>query len=159
MDVQPHPDGVRLLPWRIPGWLVDTALITLALIGFLGRPFREGGGDYEAADWAGLAIAVGVLLLRRRHPIPTLAAAVGATVALVAIVDRPPLLMPVTLVLLFTVGVRHDRRTALIAGAATTVIFATMVIALLEQGEIDGAGLASIAWPALTSRLMKTWVI
>ena len=75
-------------------------------------------------------------------------AGVAATVMLVAIVDRPSLLMPVTLVLLFTVAVRHDRRTALFAGASTTLIFATMVIVLLERGDIDGAGLASIAWPA-----------
>ena len=148
MDEQPHPDRVRLLPWRVPDWLVDVVLIGLVVLGFIARPFADRGGSVGASEWVDLAIAITLLLTRRRYPLPTLAAGVVATVAIVRISDRPSMLMPVVLVLLATVSLRYERRIAVIAGSITTVIFAMMVIALLRHGDIDGAGLASIAWPA-----------
>jgi hypothetical protein len=41
MNAQPHPDGVRLLPWAIPDWLIDATLIVFAIAGFFGRPFVD----------------------------------------------------------------------------------------------------------------------
>lgn len=148
MDEQPHPNRVRLLPWRVPDWLVDIILIALVVPGFIVRPFADSGSSIEASDWVGLAIAVALLLARRRYPLPTLAIGVIAAVVMVRITDRPSMLMPVVLVLLATVAVTYERRIALIAGSITTLMFAMAVIALLRHGDIDGAGLASIAWPA-----------
>lgn len=147
MSAQPHPAGVRLLPWRIPPGIIDGVLISIALVGFLRRPFAESGG-YETADWIALVTGVAFLLARRRFPVATLVASVATSLVVVTIVDRPSMLLPVTLVILFTVGLQCERRTALIAGAVTTAVFAGLVIALLSQGDLDGAGLASIAWPA-----------
>lgn len=148
MSEQPHPDGVRLLPWRIPPWTIDASLILLVVVGFLGRPFGSERGSFDTSEWIDLAIAIVLLVARRPFPLPAFSAGLVATVALVAAVDRPTLLMPATLVLLFTVATRFDRRTALLAGGATTAVYASLVIALLERGDVAGAGLASIAWPA-----------
>lgn len=150
MNDEPHPDGVRLSPWRVPSWLIDATLIGILVIGFLRRSFRESGGEagFDPIDWVIVAIGATLLLSRRRFPLASLAAAVAATTALSVITDRPILLMPVTIVLLFNVGLRRERRVAIIAGAITTVAFAVVVIALLQHGEIGGAGLAAIAWPA-----------
>ncbi len=147
MSAEPHPDGVRLLPWRIPPWVFDAALISIAVLGFLRRPFSEDGA-FEAADSIALVLGVSLLLTRRRFPLLSLVAAVGSSVIVVAAIDRPSMLLPVTLAILFTVGLDRDRRTSLIAGAVTTVVFGARGIALLSQGNVEGAGLASIAWPA-----------
>ncbi len=148
MNDQPHPDGVRLSPWRVPNWLIDAALIGLIVIAFLGRSFRGGGGEFDTSEWTDLAIGIVLLLSRRRFPLPSLAVAVIAMAVLSAVADRPTLLMPVTVVLLFIVGLDHERRVAVTAGAVTTIAFAVLVIALLQRGDIGGAGLAAIAWPA-----------
>lgn len=147
MSEQPHPVGVRLLPWHIPPWVIDGLLVSFAVIGFVRRPFAESGG-HEAADWIALVAGVTFLLTRRRFPIPTLVAAVATSLFVVAITDRPSMLLPVSLAVLFTVGLQCGRRVALTAGAVTMALFAGMVIALLQRGDLDGAGLASIAWPA-----------
>jgi len=148
MNDEPHPDRVRLSPWRVPSWLIDAALIGILVIGFLRRSFRESGGGFDAADWVIVAIGVALLLSRRRFPLASLAVALAATTVLSVITDRPILLMPVTIVLLFNVGLHRERRVAITAGAVTTVAFAVVVIALLQHGDIGGAGLAAIAWPA-----------
>lgn len=147
MTAQPHPVGVRLLPWRIHPFLIDAALISVALLGFIRQPFAEGDG-FEDIDGIALVAGVAFLLSRRWFPVPTLIASVATSVLVVAISDRPSMLIPVSLVVLFTVGLQCKRTVALISGAVTTVLFAGLIIALLRSGELDGAGLASIAWPA-----------
>ncbi len=147
MSAEPHPDGVRLLPWHIPAWVIDASLISVTIVGFLRQPFAATGG-FEAADWFALVVGVVFLLTRRSFPVQTLIAAVSTSAVVVAMIDRPTMLLPVALAVLFTVGLQCERRTALVAGAATIVTFSGLVIALLQQGKLDGAGLASIAWPA-----------
>lgn len=147
MSAQPHPAGVRLLPWRISPWVIDALIITIAVVGFLRRPFAE-GVSFEAADWVALVASVVFLLTRRHFPLATLVVAVVASVAIVTSIDRPSMVLPVSLIVLFTVGLESDRRTAVVAGTITTVVFSFVTIVLLEQGEFGGAGLASIAWPA-----------
>ncbi len=148
--MQPHPTMVRLLPWRIPEWLVDAILVTVVIGGFVGRGAR-GQGAFEATEWVALVVATAVILLRRRYPLQTLAVAVTAAAGVVAATERPNLLLPVALVLLFNVAQRFDRRTAIVAGAATTASFLLIVTLSLQASAFGGAGLASIAWPAFAA--------
>ncbi len=150
MHEQPHPDGVRLLPWSIPGRLVDAVLIVVTALGFTIRSLVD-DPNHGSADWVALAAAVVLLLTRRRFPVPTLAAAVVASTVFVAITDRPTGLLPVALVALFTVASRLDRRPAIVAGALTTAAFVFMITAMLRRDVIDGASLAAVAWPAFAT--------
>ncbi len=150
MSEQPHPDRVRLLPWIVPDRLIDAALVAMVTIGFLVRPTVE-DTRYEAADWVAFALAVALLLTRRRFPRETLAVAVVAAAVNVGLTDRPPALLPVALIALFTVA-SHDRRAvAVVAGLTTTASFVLMITVLLRRNAIDGASLAAVAWPAFAA--------
>ena len=146
----PHPERVRLLPWPIPPWLGDAVLVGLTAFALIVRRYIESESESEIERLA-VAVAVVVILGKRRYPIPALGLGLVATVVVVPIADEPSLIMPVVLIALFNVATRYDSRTALIAGISTIVIFASLVIAILEQGEISGATLASIAWPAFAT--------
>lgn len=150
MTEQPHPDQVRLLPWAIPAWVIDSVLVAVVVAGFFGRPFAD-GETLEAADWIALPIGVALILTRRRFALVSLAVATAASIVVVAVTDRPSMLMPVTLVVLFTVALEHDRRTTLLAGTATTLLIGVAVIAFVDQGRLEGAGLAAIAWPGFAA--------
>ncbi len=150
MNEQPHPSRVRLLPWQVPDRLIDAALIGLLTVGFLVRNSVDNGA-YEAGEWIAFAIAVGLVLVRRAHPVPTLAAALAASAVVIAVTDRPTVLFPVALVALFTVAQQNTRRIAAVAGAITTLSFLLMITALLKGDAIEGAGLAAIAWPAFAA--------
>ena len=147
MSEQPHPEGVRLLPWRIPSWLVDAVFVAMTVLGLIGR--RSVGAETDSLiEWAAMVIAIVVILGRRRYPIPALTLGVVTTVGVVATTDQPSVIMPAVLVALYVVATQYRLRTALVVGVATTVVFASLVVALLEHGRIEGAALASIAWPA-----------
>jgi signal transduction histidine kinase len=150
MTEQPHPDGVRLLPWSIPDWLIDTLLVLVVIVGAILRPIID-NYSFEVAEAFAAAAAIVLLLTRRRYPLPTLAVAVALSAITIAITERPPVLLIVALITLFTVAQRSPRRTAIIAGALTTAAFLLMITALLRRGAIDGAGLAAIAWPAFAT--------
>ncbi len=150
MSEQPHPDRVRLLPWAIPDWLIDAVLISITIVGFVARHTVSDDG-FETAEWISLAVAVVLLLARRRYPVQTLAIAVAASAVVISVTDRPPVLFPVALMALFTVALQFPRRTAIVAGAVTTASFLLMITTLLRRGVIDGAGLAAIAWPAFAA--------
>ena len=150
MIEQPHPHGVRLLPWRIPVWLIDAALISIMIVGFIVRPLVEDAA-HEPDNWTALAVAIALLLTRRRFPVATLTAAVVASAVVIAVIDRPTVLLPVALVALFTVASQLPRRPAIIAGAITTASFVLMITALLRRDAVAGASLAAIAWPAFAT--------
>lgn len=150
MSAQPHLDRVRLLPWSIPHWLIDAVLISITIVGFVARQFVDDGG-FETAEWISLAVSIVLLLTRRRYPVQTLAIAVAVSAVVIAVTDRPPVLFPVALIALFTVALQFPRRTAIVAGAITTASFLLMITTLLRRGVIDGAGLASISWPAFAA--------
>lgn len=150
MNEQPHPDRVRLLPWRIPDRLIDTALVIVLIAGFLIRQSVDDVG-YDATEWIALGVAIALIPARRLYPVPALVIAIAAAAVAVAVIDRPSVLVPVALVALFNVAQHHDRRTAILAGAATTVCFLLMFTILLGQVPLGGAGLASIAWPAFAA--------
>ena len=150
MYEQPHPNRVRLLPWQIPDRLIDAVLVFVLAGGFLVRNVVDDIG-YGAAEWFALAVAVALILARRRFPVQTLVIAIVASAGAAAMTDRPSVLLLVALVALFNVAQQYDRTTAIVAGAATTACFLLMVTALLRQVPLGGAGLASIAWPAFAA--------
>ncbi len=150
MIEQPHPVGVRLLPWAIPGRVIDAALVTVVVVGFSVRSVVE-EVTLEASDWIALAVGVVLLLTRRRFPIPTLVAAIASAAAVIAAIERPTLLMPVALVVLYTAASRLPRRPAVVAGALTTVSFVLMTTGLMHRDVFDGANLAAVAWPAFAT--------
>lgn len=150
MPEQPHPDRVRLLPWNVPDWLVDAVLIAMVTVASLLRRVADDIDD-DAVEWATLAVSIGLIVARRRFPVQTLVVAILATTGIVIVTDRPSLLLPVTLVILFNVAQRYERRTAIIAGAATTASFIIIVTAVLGEVPLGGAALASIAWPAFAA--------
>lgn len=150
MTEQPHPNRVRLLPWDIPDRLIDSALVVLTVVGFVGRE-ANGEGTFEPIEWIALTVAIVMILLRRRYPREALGLAIAAAAGVVAVTDGPNLLLPIALVLLFNVAQRFDRRTAIVAGAATTAAFFLIITAVLRQDAFGGAGLAAIAWPAFAA--------
>lgn len=150
MSQQPHPTRVRLLPWRIPWWLIDALLIGALLIGTIARPHTDQLG-HDGVEWIGFAAAVLLLLSRRRYPIPTLVAALTAMVVAVSITDRSSLLMPVVLIALYNVAVRYQRRVAFIAGGLTILALLVLMIVQLETDAFDGSALGAIAWPAFAA--------
>lgn len=150
MSEQPHPEGVRLLPWAIPDWLVDVLLFGFVIVGVIVRPIVD-DHSFGIAEGVAAVLAIVLLLTRRRFPIPTLAIAVITSAIMIAITDRPGVLLIIALISLFTVAQRSPRRTAIVAGVITTAAFVLMITALLRRGAIDGASLAAIAWPAFAT--------
>ena len=146
------PIRVRLLPWRIPDWLIDSVLITVLVLGSLARHFAENeGGDFGATEWIALAAAIALIVARRWYPVPTLVIAIAASAVAVVITDRPTVLFIVSLIALFNVAQGYGRRVAVAAGVITTGCFMLMITAVLGEIPLGGAGLASIAWPAFAA--------
>jgi signal transduction histidine kinase len=132
-------------------WLVVTAPILNAPI-VSSRPSI--GIDIGAA-----VLALILLMVRRRWPVPTLmiglVLAVGATV----IVHRPTVLLPITVVLLFTVAVVCDRRIAIAAGLIVLLSVMICIVTLAAKTFLVPLLLAGLAWPTLavaTGNSVKT---
>lgn len=93
--------------------------------------------------------ALGLLLIRRRWPIPVLAAGLIAVVVTTAIIDQPTALIPATVVLLFNVSVRTNRATSIRAGIAGTGALLCSIAILASNDFFGPELLAGLAWPAL----------
>ena len=105
--------------------------------------------DLRLVDALAAAMALGLILVRRRWPIPVLVVGLSAVVLVTAIVGRPTALIPATVVLLFNVAVRTDRATSIRAGLAGIAAL-LCCIAILASSEFFGPELlAGLAWPAL----------
>ena len=90
-----------------------------------------------------------LVLLRHRAPIPVLAAAIGASIASVAVMDHPNVLIAVVVLLVFTVAAEHDRRTGVYAGIAGIAGLLVVVAIQNPPDQLPGPLLAAVAWPAL----------
>jgi signal transduction histidine kinase len=96
-----------------------------------------------------IAVSATLVLLRHYAPIPVLAAAIGASIASVAVTDHPNVLIAVVVLLVFTVAVEHDRRTGLYAGLAGIAGLLVVVVIQNSPDQLPGPLLAALAWPAL----------
>lgn len=150
MSQQPHPDRVRLLPWTVSPMVVDAVIVALMAVGWVLRATFFEEADVRL-DALAAAMAVGLVLARRRWPLPTLAVAVVVTVVVSAVTEEPSVLMPATLIVLYSVVTEVEWPIALAAGAAVMVAFSAVALIFLEPGRLAGGLLASIAWPAFAT--------
>ena len=105
--------------------------------------------SFGTIEIAVIAVSATLVLLRHYAPIPVLAAAIGASIASVAVTDHPNVLIAVVVLLVFTVAVEHDRRTGLCAGLAGIAGLLVVVVIQNPPAQLPGPLLAAVAWPAL----------
>ena len=132
--LRPKPLDVVLAPLCVPA----------TILGAL-----HGGDGFGALEIAVIVVSATLILLRHYAPIPVLAAAIGASIASVAVLDRPNPLIAVVVLLVFTVAVEHDRRAGIYAGLAGIAGLLVVVGIQNSLHELPGPLLAAVAWPAL----------
>jgi signal transduction histidine kinase len=130
--------------------LVDIGLCGL-LVAFTLGPMR----DQEASSVAGTvalgAVAIVLVLARRRWPLPALAAGLAGAVAASATQRGPTVLLPAALILIFHAAARTDRRTALAVAGAGVVSFLVCVFVSEPDSLFGPEVLAGLSWPALAA--------
>jgi signal transduction histidine kinase len=107
------------------------------------------GESFGTIEIAVIAVSATLVLVRHDAPIPVLAAAIGASIASVAVTGHPNVLIAVVVLLVFTVAVEHDRRTGLYAGLAGIAGLLVVVVIQNPPDQLPGPLLAAVAWPAL----------
>jgi len=140
-----HPPVWRRMPATLfdAGFGVATAVATLVVLAF-GRPGVEG----RPLTWVDALSAVGIvglILVRRRWPIPVLAVSTALTVLGIALADRPDQFIVTTVVAAYTVAVQTDRRTAWVAGGIAAAAVFAAIVARSGEGWF-GPPLGVIAW-------------
>jgi signal transduction histidine kinase len=136
-------------------WWLDLAVIALALapptLSLLFGPER---GDTPADGGLialGLAIAVPLILLRKRSPLGALAGAGASAVILIVVTGQLTPVLGAVVVLLYTVATQHARRTVVMATVATMVPLFLAVTFFEEQAAFGPQGLAVVAWTSLAA--------
>lgn len=144
----PRGVGKRAAATRLRPKPLDVVLAALCvpatIIGAL-----HGGDNFGAVEIAVIVVSAAFILLRHYAPIPVLAAAIGASIVSVAVMDRPNVLIAVVVLLVFTVAVERDRRTGVYAGLAGIAGLLVVVGIQNAPDELPGPLLAAVAWPAL----------
>ncbi|HEX2312007.1 MAG TPA: hypothetical protein VHH91_14940, partial [Vicinamibacterales bacterium] len=134
MRPRPKPLDVVLAALCVPATIIGT---------------RASGESFGTIEIAVIAVSATLVLVRHYAPIPVLAAAIGASIASVAVTDHPNVLIAVVVLLVFTVAVEHDRRTGLYAGLAGITGLLVVVVIQNPPDQLPGPLLAAVAWPAL----------
>lgn len=130
--------------------LVDIGLCGL-LLAFSLAPLRRDDGPSVIETVAVGVVAIALVLVRRRWPVPTLAAGLAGALAATLAVQEPTVMLPAAVILIFNVAVRTDRRTALATNAAGLVTFLACVIVLTPDSLLGPELLAGLAWPTLAA--------
>jgi signal transduction histidine kinase len=134
MRPRPQPLDVVLAVLCVPATIVGTHL---------------SGESFGAVEVAVIVVSATLVLLRHHAPIPVLAAAIGASIASVAVMDHPNVLIAVVVLLVFTVAGEHDRSTGVYAGVAGIAGLLVVVAIQNPPDQLLGPLLAALAWPAL----------
>ena len=144
----PRGVGTRAAATRLRPKPLDVVLAVLCVPAtIIGA--HAGGDSFGALEIAVIVVSATLVLLRHYAPIPVLAAAIGASVVSVALMDRPNVLIAVVVLLVFTVAVERDRRTGVYAGLAGIAGLLVVVGIQNDPHELPGPLLAAVAWPAL----------
>ena len=128
--------------------LVDVGLVAAFVVlplAVLASDPKALGHGLGAADVVGAILAVPLILLGRRAPLPALAVGVAATVATIAVTGERAVLFAVVVLLLYTMASRTDRRTAWIAGGVTAAVSYVAAVVFLDGSGL-GRELGVIAW-------------
>src|SRR4029450_4006185 len=105
--------------------------------------------SFGAVEVAVIVVSATLILLRHYAPIPVLAAAIGASIASVAVTDHPNILIAVVVLLVFTAPAEPARRTGVSARLAGIAGLLVVVGIQNPPDELPGPLLAAVAWPAL----------
>ncbi|MCP2328304.1 signal transduction histidine kinase [Hamadaea flava] len=143
--------GTRPRPWwRVPPIVLDAALAatvaatTLVMVVY-GRPGSTEGRALTWLDWLGALVAFGLVLVRRRWPLPVLVLSTAAAVVTVATAKDPAAFVATTVVAAYTVGTHTNRRTAWLAGGISAVVVYATIGTFTDQGWL-GPSLGVAAW-------------
>ncbi|MEV6963865.1 histidine kinase [Hamadaea sp. NPDC051192] len=143
--------GTRPRPWwRVPPIVLDVALAAavvatvLVMVAF-GRPGTTDGRALTWLDWLGALVAVGLILVRRRWPLPVLVLSTASAVVTVAAAKEPAAFVATTVIAAYTVGTHTNRRTAWLAGGISAVVVYAAVGTFTDQGWL-GPPLGVMAW-------------
>jgi signal transduction histidine kinase len=131
-----------------PRWVVDAGVWLLVAAPIVAGPLVNERSN-PVVDVIALALSLVLIMMRRRWPIPVLATSLVALVTVTAVVERPTALLPVTVVLLFNVSLRHERATALWAAGAVLATVLACIAILVSNDFLGPELLAGLAWPAL----------
>ena len=130
MSLRPKPLDVVLAVLCVPA----------TIIGALAS-----GERFGAIDIVVIVVSATLVVLRHYAPIPVLAAAIGASIASVAVMDHPNVLIAVVVLAVFTVAGEHDRRTAVYAGVAGIAGLLVVVAIQNPPDQLPGPLLAALA--------------
>jgi signal transduction histidine kinase len=144
----PRGVGKRAAATRLRPKPLDVVLAGLCVLATIIGALH-GGGGFGALEIAVIVVSATLILLRHYAPIPVLAAAIGASIVSVAVMDRPNVLIGVVVLLVFTVAVERDRRAGVYAGLAGIAGLLVVVGIQNAPDELPGPLLAAVAWPAL----------
>ncbi len=124
----------------------------------LARPIVSSRPNF-GVDIGAVVLAVILLLVRRRWPIPTLMVGLVTAAGSAVMLQRPTVLLPITMVLLFTVAAVCDRQIAMAAGLIVLVATVICIVTLAARNFLGPLLLAGLAWPTLavaTGNAVKT---
>ncbi|RKN51079.1 sensor histidine kinase [Micromonospora endolithica] len=127
----------------------DTALAALLFVVSLLPVDPPGGPPRDPLSVGAVLIALAgcaALVLRRRYPLPVLAVVTGtAAGSILAEQARGPFVLTVALAA-YTVATRTDRRTAVVAGAASALVTGAAAVATLGISWWDPAAVVLVLW-------------
>jgi len=154
-----EPGTAQLPPrrWRMPARVLDVVLATivsavaLAMVG-LGRPGVTEGRPLTWRDAAVTSIVFGLVLVRRRWPLPILLASTVLAVITVALGGDVAGFVAVTVIAAYTVGTHTNRRTAWLAGGTSGLVVYAAVVAFTSQGWL-GPALGVAAWVGMATAI------
>lgn len=124
---------------------------TLAVMAF-GRPGTSEGRPLTWTDAALGVVVFGLILVRRRWPLPVLVVSTVLAVATLAGSDRREAFLGATIVAAYTVATQTNRRTAWLAGGTAALVVYASIVAFTDQGWL-GPPLGVGAWIGMATAI------
>lgn len=147
-DRPPPPPRLANLSPAAVDLLLIAAIAVVPLL-FVAIHPEEGDPKFRGELLVGAALAIPLVLLRRRWPVPLLGIALAGSVACMAITALRTPLIAAVIVLLFTVATVSERRAAVTAGIVTAAVLFASAVTFVDTGWISPEVFAIVAWSAL----------